>query len=137
MSIHRTLASLALFGGPVIAAPAVKQLFRHLQGTKDLRLVYRGSLFDARNIFSAYTDSAHGDSIDTGRSTSGYLLIIGGGALSWSSRLQWLVAQSTTEVEYIAAVDTGGQAIWMRNLLSEIGYSERSHCASHGQPERH
>ena len=75
----------------------VKHLFRYLQGTKDLRLVYRGSLFDARNIFSAYTDSAHGDSINTGRSTSGYLLTIGGGAVSWSFRS--LVAQSTTEAE--------------------------------------
>ena len=102
---------------------AVKHLFRYLQSTKDLRLVYRGSLFDARNIFSAYTDSAHGDSIDTGRSTSGYLLTIGGGAVSWSSRLQSLVAQSTTEAEYIAAVDAGREAIWMRNLLSEIGYT--------------
>ena len=80
-------------------------------------------MFDARNIFSAYTDSAHADSIDTGRSTSGYLLTIGGGAVSWSSRLQSLVAQSTTEAEYIAAVDAGREAIWMRNLLSEIGYT--------------
>lgn len=64
-----------------------------------------------------------GDSTGTGRSTSGYLLTIGGGGVSWSSRLQSLVAQSTTEAEYIAAVDAGREAIWMRNLLQELGYT--------------
>ena len=53
---------------------AVKHLFRYLQGTKDLKLVYRGNQFDAKAIFRAFTDSAHGDSIDTGRSASSYLL---------------------------------------------------------------
>ena len=65
---------------------AVKHLFRYLQGTKDLRLVYRGDQFNAQDVFRVFTDAAHGDSIDTGRSTSGYLLTIGGGAVSWSSR---------------------------------------------------
>lgn len=102
---------------------AVKHLFRYLQGTKDLRLVYRGDQFSVTELFRVFSDSAHGDSIDTGRSTSGYLLTIGGGAVSWSSRLQTLVAQSTTEAEYIAAVDAGREAVWMRNLLQELGYS--------------
>ena len=102
---------------------AVKHLFRYLQGTKDLRLVYRGNQFNAQDVFRTFSDAAHGDSIDTGRSTSGYLLTIGGGAVSWSSRLQSLVAQSTTEAEYIAAVDAGREAVWMRNLLTELGYT--------------
>lgn len=33
------------------------------------------------------------------------------------------MAQSTTEAEYIAAVDAGREAIWMRNLLQELGYT--------------
>ena len=123
--IAYTVAFLARF----VANPgrahwqAVKHLFRYLQGTKDLRLVYRGERYDPEQIFRAFTDSAHGDSVDTGRSTSGYLLTIGGGAVSWSSRLQSLVAQSTTEAEYIAAVDAGREAVWMRNLLTELGYT--------------
>ena len=37
--------------------------------------------------------------------------------------MQSLVAQSTTEAEYIAAVDAGREMVWMRHLLSEFGYS--------------
>ena len=60
---------------------------------------------------------------DNGCSTGGYLLCIGGGAFSWSSRLQSLVLQSTTEAEYIAAVDAGWEMVWMHHLLSEFGHS--------------
>ena len=50
---------------------------------------------------------------DNGRSTGEYAVIIGGGALSWSSRLQSVVSLSTTEAEYIAAVEAGKEIIWM------------------------
>src|ERR1700759_2170227 len=101
----------------------VQHLFHYLQGTKDMRLTYRGDKYDPECIFTAFTDSDHAGNADNGRSTSGYLLCIGGGAVSWSSRLQSLVAQSTTEAEYIASVDAGREMVWMRHLLSEFGYS--------------
>ena len=43
--------------------------------------------------------------------------------MSWSSRLQSVVSLSTTEAEYIAAVEAGKEIIWMRNLLTEFGFS--------------
>jgi hypothetical protein len=36
--------------------------------------------------------------------------------------LQSIVALSTTEAEYIAAVSAGKEIRWMRNLLVEIGF---------------
>jgi hypothetical protein len=48
---------------------------------------------------------------------------MGTGAISWSSRLQTIVALSSTEAEYIAAVSAGQEIIWLRNLLSELGYT--------------
>ena len=48
---------------------------------------------------------------------------IGSGAVSWSSKLQSIVALSTTEAEYIAAVSAGKEIRWMRNLLHEMGFS--------------
>ena len=48
---------------------------------------------------------------------------IGTGAVSWSSKLQTLVALSTTEAEHIAAVEAGKEIIWMRQLMGELGYS--------------
>ena len=47
---------------------------------------------------------------------------IGGGAVSWSSKLQSLVALSTTEAEHIAAVEAGKEIIWMRQFMGELGY---------------
>ena len=48
---------------------------------------------------------------------------IGSGVVSWSSKLQSIVALSTTEAEYIAAVSAGKEIRWMRNLLHEMGFS--------------
>jgi hypothetical protein len=47
---------------------------------------------------------------------------IGTGAVSWSSKLQTLVALSTTEAEYISAVEAGKEIIWLRQFLRELGY---------------
>ena len=47
---------------------------------------------------------------------------MGTGAISWSSRLQSIIALSTTEAEYVSAVSAGQEIIWLRNLLSEFGY---------------
>ena len=43
--------------------------------------------------------------VDTRNSTTGYLYTFAGAAVSWVSRLQKIVALSTTEAEYIAATE--------------------------------
>ena len=55
------------------------------------------------------------------RSTSGYVFMLAGGAVSWRSRLQNCITQSTTEAEYVAAASAAKKAIWLRKLLSDIG----------------
>jgi hypothetical protein len=99
---------------------AVKHVFRYLQGTKDYELVYKPD--GEQELFITYSDSNHGACKDTGRSTGGYVVKIGTGAVSWSSKLQSVVALSTTEAEYIAAVEAGKELKWMRSLLGEFGY---------------
>ena len=53
--------------------------------------------------------------------------MIGTGAVSWSSKLQSMVGLSTTEAEYVAGNEAGNEAgkeiMWMRNLLTEMGYT--------------
>ena len=44
-----------------------------------------------------------------------------GGAVSCQSRLQKVVAQSTTKVEHMAAAEVGKEVIWMRDFISELG----------------
>ncbi|KAL0326873.1 UNVERIFIED_CONTAM: Retrovirus-related Pol polyprotein from transposon RE2 [Sesamum angustifolium] len=43
------------------------------------------------------------------------------GIFSWASKKQATVAQSSAEAEYIAAVATSNQAIWLRRILEDMG----------------
>ena len=88
---------------------AVKHLLRYCKGTMDLKLVYGPGNSD--ELFTTYSDADHGGNSDNGRSTGGYLVKIGSGAVSWSSKLQTLVALSTTEAEYISAVEAGKEIV--------------------------
>jgi hypothetical protein len=40
----------------------------------------------------------------------------------WSCKKQKAVSLSTTEVEYIGVVQEGTEAIWIRQLLGELGF---------------
>eukprot|EP00253_Pinus_taeda_P008225 PITA_08225 len=44
-----------------------------------------------------------------------------GGAISWMSKLQNIVALSTTEAEYIDASHACKEAVWLKGLLGEFG----------------
>lgn len=122
--IAYSVAKLAQFNAtPGLAHwKAVKHLFRYLKGTLDLRLAYRN---DANTLssgpFEAYSDADHAGCLDTRRSTSGFLIKMGSGAVSWSSKKQSTVADSSTEAEYISASAAGREIVWMRSLLSELG----------------
>lgn len=104
---------------------AVKHLFRYLKGTMDYSLTYSPSpsLSPSKERFEVYSDADHGGNPDTGKSTSAYVIKMGTGAVSWSSKLQSIVALSTTEAEYVSAVSAASEAIWMRQLLTELGYA--------------
>jgi hypothetical protein len=56
------------------------------------------------------------------KSTSGYCFSVGLAMISWSSRKQGSIAQSTAKAEYIAAA--GREAVWLRKLLSDLFRTE-------------
>ena len=66
-----------------------------------------------------YVD-ADGASQDHRRAISGYVFMVDGGAVSWSSKKQELVTLSTTEAKYVAATHAAKEAAWLRRLLTEI-----------------
>ena len=67
-----------------------------------------------------YTDSDWAGDRDKRRSTGGFVVVLCGGAVSWKTRKQDIVALSTTEAEYIALTEASKEVIWMRRLLHEI-----------------
>ncbi|KAG9444915.1 hypothetical protein H6P81_016255 [Aristolochia fimbriata] len=59
---------------------------------------------------------------DNGRSTSGYVFTVGGTAVSWVSKLQKVIALSSTEAEYMAATEASKEYIWLKSLMNELGF---------------
>jgi hypothetical protein len=49
---------------------------------------------------------------------------VAGGSVSWSSKKQPTVALSTVEAEYMAASNATKEAIWLRTLLSDLGFTQ-------------
>ena len=49
--------------------------------------------------------------------------MLNGGAISWQSKRQPTVAVSTAEAEYMAAASAVKEALWLRQLLSDMGYN--------------
>ncbi|GAA0170798.1 hypothetical protein LIER_24982 [Lithospermum erythrorhizon] len=80
----------------------IKWILKYLKGIAELCIGY------GRNTttLQAYTNVDMAGEIDLKRSTSGYVFVFAGGAVSWQSKLQKCVALSTTEVEYIAVTYT-------------------------------
>ena len=61
---------------------AAKRVLRYLQKTKDFMLTYKKS--DQLEIIG-YSDSDFAGCQDTRKSTSGYIYLLGRGAVSWKS----------------------------------------------------
>lgn len=96
---------------------AGKQVLRYLAGTKELGLSFKRS---SPNSIKGYCDADYAGDLDKRKSTSGYVFTRSGGAISWSSKLQSTVAQSTCEAEFIAAAHAAKEALWLRDLQAEF-----------------
>ena len=106
-----------------------KYVLSYLAGTKDMCIRYDGAEGEGLH---GYSDSSLGDQTDDRHSTSGYVFLLGNGAISWSSRKQRTVAQNTTEAEYMAMTDAANQAVWYQSFLGELGYTCDEPIPLHG-----
>lgn len=95
---------------------AVKRLMRYIKGTCDYKLTYGTS----NENLKGFSDADWASDLDERKSTTGYIFTIFGGAISWSSKRQATVALSSTEAEFMATVATIQEAIWLKNLYSEL-----------------
>ena len=102
---------------------AVIRIIRYLKTTRNWVLTLGGK--SALIELLAYCDADHANSPDHGRSISGYAMVLGNGCFSWSSKKQTATALSTGEAEYYAVTHAGREVIWLRQLLTEIGFAPR------------
>ena len=65
-----------------------------------------------------YLDSNYNGCVDAQKSTRGYLYLLVGGAISWKSVKQSVIATSTMEAEFVACFEAMVQAKWSHNFIS-------------------
>ena len=81
-------------------------------------LIYGG---DKQLVVNGYVDASFGTDPDDSKSQTGYVFILNGGAVSWCSSKQSVVAGSTCEAEYIAASNVANEGVWMKEFISDLG----------------
>jgi hypothetical protein len=101
---------------------AVKWILRYLRGTTTHALCFGGS----DTFLQGYVDSDMAGDKDSRRSTTGYVFTIGGTTVSWISKLQKVVALSTTEAEYVAATEASKEMIWLQRFMEELGKKQKN-----------
>jgi transposase InsO family protein len=97
---------------------AALYVFRYLKAHATYAIHYQrgGEL-----VASGYSDSDFAGDMEERKSTSGFLFSLGTGPISWRSKLQTEVAQSSAEAEYRALSEAGREAQWLRNLFDDMG----------------
>ena len=96
---------------------ALMHVIGYIKNTMDYGLTYtRGNGVSPY----AFVDADYGGCKDTRRSTSGYVFMMAGGPVAWSSKRQATVALSTVEAEYVAMSRCAQQMVWMHSWLDEV-----------------
>ncbi|KAM1632105.1 hypothetical protein ACFX2K_020035 [Malus domestica] len=100
---------------------AAKRVMRYLKRTKTYKLYYRRT----NNLeLIGYSDSDFAGCADSLKSTSSYVFMLVGGAVSWKSAKQGEVATSTMQAEYVACYEATSQAVWLKNFISSMNVVE-------------
>ncbi|GJY08243.1 retrovirus-related pol polyprotein from transposon TNT 1-94 [Tanacetum coccineum] len=71
-------------------------------------------------VIEGYSDANWIYDIKNSRSTSGYVLTLGGSIISWKSSKQIVIAKSTMESEFIALDKCGEKAKWIHQFVENI-----------------
>ncbi|KAL0421218.1 UNVERIFIED_CONTAM: hypothetical protein Slati_3144700 [Sesamum latifolium] len=93
---------------------ALDRVLRYLKGMVSLVIHY--GKFSI--VLEGYSDASWIAKNSGSNGCSGYVLTLGGGAVSWKSAKQALITRSTFEPELCALDTTGTEAEWLFGLLS-------------------
>nr|KAJ0219061.1 hypothetical protein LSAT_V11C300140140 [Lactuca sativa] len=86
---------------------------------------FLSSSFDMKDMGEAevilgYSDASWINNLEDHSPTSGWVFLVGGAPISWASKKQTCITNSTMESEFVAMSAAGKEAEWLRNLIYEI-----------------
>ncbi|GLI71656.1 hypothetical protein VaNZ11_016937 [Volvox africanus] len=96
---------------------AARGVLRYVKGTAAYGITYSRD----EPLFG-YADAEWASDRDNRRSTTGYVFMLHGGAVSWKSRLQPTKAASSVEADYLSASSVTCEAMFLRKLLIDLDY---------------
>ncbi|POM81571.1 Hypothetical protein PHPALM_436 [Phytophthora palmivora] len=99
---------------------AALRVIHYLKGTSTHGIIYKKSSANAIRL-RAYCDANWGGDKQSRRSTSGVLVMLGGGVVVYKCKRQNSVALSSAEAEYMSLALATQEIMWLRYLLKEMG----------------
>lgn len=119
MDIAQAVGALARFmqtPGPLHEA-ALRHVLRYLKKWPDITITYKA---DAPLALTLWADASHADCPTTRRSKTGYIAVMAGAAIEWSSKRQTTVSISTTQAEVNAYSFACKQLVYLNKLISAL-----------------
>ena len=101
---------------------ALNRVLRNLKGTADLALIYESDTAFSTPI--CYADAAYGDDKVDRKSTYGTTMMMGNGAVMWTSKKQRTTSTSTTEAEYVALCHASKDIVWATRWIKELRFKD-------------
>lgn len=98
---------------------AAIRVLHYLKGTRSLSLRLGG---EETSRLHGYSDSDYANCPDNSRSIGGHCFSLGSGMISWSSKKQRLVADSSCYTEYIALHKSACEATFLRAVLEALHF---------------
>ncbi|CAM8877595.1 unnamed protein product [Rhodiola kirilowii] len=100
----------------------VKRIIKYVCGTVEFGIWYTK---DTNSHLVGYCDADWAGNAEDRKSTSGGCFFLGNNLVSWFSKKQNSISLSTAEAEYIAAGSSCTQLLWMKEMLSEYGVTQK------------
>ncbi|MBW0538155.1 hypothetical protein O181_077870, partial [Austropuccinia psidii MF-1] len=98
---------------------ALKHLLCYLKGTRNKCLIYNRT--SSKDPLAGWADADYANMKDDRKSISGFIVLAFGNPVCWLSKKQSVVAQSTTEAEYISMNICTKQLRWLSYVFSDLG----------------
>lgn len=82
-----------------------------------------------RRFLSVFSDADYACDSNDRTSISGYVYLLFGNFIMWTSRKQSTVAVSSTEAEHISFSETTSKDLWIQKLLKDIQVEGTDNCS--------